>query len=101
MCFVHSGSAGSAGSAGLIQQASLGAQAAAAFSSVAGEGSAAGLDVAGFGTPEVVAGPGGVRTLDGYGRVLHNRWNRDLPPDRKSTRLNSSHAITSRMPSSA
>ena len=80
MCFVHSGSAGSAGSAGLIQQASLGAQAAAAFSSVAGEGSAAGLDVAGFGTPEVVAGPGGVRTLDGYGRVLHNRWNRDLPP---------------------
>jgi acetamidase/formamidase len=78
MCFVHSGSAGGAG---LIQQASVGAATAAAFSSVAaGGGSIGGLDVAGSGTPDVVAGPGGVRVLDGFGRVLHNRWNRDLPP---------------------
>jgi acetamidase/formamidase len=80
MCFVHSGSA-VGGGVGLIQQASVGAATAAAFSSVsAGGGSVGGLDVAGFGTPDVVAGPGGVRTLDGFGRVLHNRWNRDLPP---------------------
>jgi acetamidase/formamidase len=76
MCFVHSGSG-----AGLVQQASLGAAAAAAFSSVAsGGGPITGLDVAGEGTPDVVAGPGGVRVLDGYNKVLHNRWNRDLPP---------------------
>jgi acetamidase/formamidase len=83
MCFVHSGSAGGVG---LVQQAPVGAAAAAAFSSVAamraeGEvgGGIGGLDVAGSGTPDVVAGPGGVRVLDGFGRVLHNRWNRDLP----------------------
>ena len=38
-------------------------------------------------------------------RALADRYNRviveDLTRDRKSTRLNSSHAITSRMPSSA
>ncbi len=28
----------------------------------------------------VFAGPGGERVLDGFGQVLHNRWNRDLPP---------------------
>ena len=28
-------------------------------------------------------------------------WLKVVPPDRKSTRLNSSHALTSRMPSSA
>ena len=45
MCFVHSGSAGGVG---LIQQASVGAATAAAFSSVAaGGGSVGGLDVAG------------------------------------------------------
>ncbi len=78
MCFVHSGSVGGVG---LVQQAAVGAAAAAAFSSLAPGGrSVAGLDVAGSGTPEVVAGPGGVRVLDGYGQVLHNRWNRDLPP---------------------
>jgi hypothetical protein len=73
MCFVHSGSG-----VGLIQEASVGAATAAAFSSVAA-GAVGGLAVAGFGAPEVVAGPGGVRVLDGFGRVLHNRWNRDLP----------------------
>jgi acetamidase/formamidase len=78
MCFVHSGGAGGIG---LVQQATLGPAAAAAFSSVAaGGGVIGGLDVAGSGAPDVVAGPGGVRVLDGYDRVLHNRWNRDLPP---------------------
>jgi acetamidase/formamidase len=84
MCFVHSGSTGGGG---LVQQAALGTAAAAAFSSVAAGGGmmgdgevGGGLDVAGSGAPDVVAGPGGVRALDGFGRVLHNRWNRDLPP---------------------
>jgi acetamidase/formamidase len=77
MCFVHS----SGGSAGLVQQAAVGAAAAAAFSSVAASGGiAGGMDVVGSGTPDVVAGPGGERVLDGFGQVLHNRWNRDLPP---------------------
>jgi acetamidase/formamidase len=92
MCFVHSGGAG------LVQQAAVGSAAAAAFSSVGGAGGVAGgmdvagsggMDVAGSGTPDVVTGPGGPppqaaeaaeRVLDGFGRVLHNRWNRDLAP---------------------
>jgi acetamidase/formamidase len=76
MCFVHSGSAGGAG---LVQEAILGPAAAAAFSTVAASGFG-GLDVAGSGAPDVVTGPGAVPVLDGFGRVLHNRWNRDLPP---------------------
>src|SRR5579875_1382535 len=82
MCFVHGSGAGGAG---LVQQAAAGA-----FSGVAAAGgeAARGLDVAGSGTPDVVAGPGARpqaagqagRVLDGFGRVLHNRWNRDLPP---------------------
>jgi acetamidase/formamidase len=78
MCFVHSGSAHGGG---LLQQASLGAAAAAAFSTLAeGGGVAGGMDVAGSGTPDVVTGPAGARVVDGYGQVMHNRWNRDLPP---------------------
>src|SRR5260370_39279431 len=84
MCFVHSGSA-EGGS--LIQQTSLGAAAATAFSTLAagggmrGEGEVGGgMDVAASGSPDVVAGPGGARVLDGYGQILHTRWNRDLPP---------------------
>ena len=71
MCFVHSGS-------GLVQRAVLGEAAAAAFSGVAAGTWAMGMDVAGAGSPDVVAG--GQRVLDGYRQVLHNRWNRDLPP---------------------
>jgi len=52
----------------------------AAGGGIAGNGVAGGLDVAGSGTPDVVARPGGERVVDGYGQVLHNRWNRDLPP---------------------
>src|SRR6266568_1670494 len=78
MCFVPSSSPGG----GLVQSAAVGAVAAAAFSSVSGGGGAAGegVDVAGSGSPDVVAGPGGARVLDGFGQVLHNRWNRDLAP---------------------
>src|SRR5580704_11486231 len=82
MCFVHSGSAGSAGSAGggsLVQQTALGAAAATAFSALAAGGAVGGMDVA-AGSPDVVAGPGGARVVDGYGQILHTRWNRDLPP---------------------
>src|ERR1700693_4503664 len=82
MCFVHSGSAGSAGSAGggsLVQQTALGAAAATAFSTLAAGGAVGGMDVA-AGSPDVVTGPGGARVVDGYGQILHTRWNRDLPP---------------------
>ena len=77
MCFIHSGSAGAVG---LVQQASIGEAAAAAFSSVAAQGPVAGMDVPGSGTPDVIAAPGGAQVLDGFGQVLHTRWNRDLPP---------------------
>jgi acetamidase/formamidase len=74
MCFVHSGG-------GLVQRAVVGEAAAAAFSSVTtGDWSVGAMDVAASGTPETVAGPGGAPVLDGYRRLLHNRWNRDLPP---------------------
>ncbi len=78
MCFVHSGS-GAGGS--LVQQTALGAAAATAFSTLAaGGGVVGGMDVAGSGTPDVVTGPAGARVVDGYGQILHTRWNRDLPP---------------------
>ena len=74
MCFVHSGS-------GLVQRAVVGEATAAAFAGVAAGGWSVGaMDVAASGTPETVAGPGGAPVLDGYRQVLHNRWNRDLPP---------------------
>jgi acetamidase/formamidase len=75
MCFVHSGNAG-----GLVQRAAIGEAAATAFAGVAAGTWSAGMDVAGSGTPDVVAGAGQARVLDGYKDVLHNRWNRDLPP---------------------
>ena len=74
MCFVHSGS-------GLVQRAAVGEATAAAFASVAaGDWSVGAMNVAASGTPETVAGPGAAPVLDGYRQVLHNRWNRDLPP---------------------
>ena len=76
MCFVHSGSAGG----GLVQRAAIGEAAAAAFAGVAAGTWSTGMDVAGSGSPDSVAGPGEARVLDGYRQVLHNRWNRDLPP---------------------
>ncbi|SOF02247.1 hypothetical protein SAMN05446589_9363 [Streptomyces sp. OV198] len=77
MCFVHSGTVRNGG---LVQQASAGPAAAALSGLASGEGSLGGMDVAGSGSPEVTAGPSGDLVVDGYGRVLHNRWNRDLPP---------------------
>jgi acetamidase/formamidase len=74
MCFVHSGNAG----AGLVQRAPIGEAAAAAFGGVTAGTWSTGMDVAGSGSPDVVAGE--ARVLDGYDEVLHNRWNRDLPP---------------------
>jgi acetamidase/formamidase len=82
MCFIHSGSA----SGGLVQRAVVGEAAAAAFGGVAAGTWSVGMDVAGSGSPDVVAGAeeegrgGGRGVLDGYNQVLHNRWNRDLPP---------------------
>jgi len=77
MCFVHSGNAGGGS---LIQQTALGPAAATAFSTLAAGGGVVGsMDVTG-GSPDVVAGPGGARVVDGYGQILHTRWNRDLPP---------------------
>jgi len=75
MCFVHSGNA-----SGLVQRAAIGEAAAAAFSGVTAGNWAMGTDIAGSGSPDAVAGPGETRVLDGYRQVLHNRWNRDLPP---------------------
>jgi acetamidase/formamidase len=74
MCFAHSGN-------GLLRQTAIGPAAAAAFWSVSegGGGGSAPLDVPGSGTPATTAGPGDPRVLDGFGQVLHNRWNRDLP----------------------
>jgi acetamidase/formamidase len=65
---------------GLVQRAAIGEAAAAAFSGAAAGHWSMGTDIAGSGSPDVVAGPGATRVLDGYGQVLHNRWNRDLPP---------------------
>lgn len=76
MCFAHSATAGDA----VHVQAGVGPEAAASFAQLAGEGGLGTVDIAGSGTPEAVAGPRGDRILDGYGRVLHNRWNRDLEP---------------------
>jgi acetamidase/formamidase len=75
MCFAHSGTASEA----LHVQAEIGDDAAAAFSELAAVGSLGAVDVAGSGTPETVAAPPGERVLDGYSRVMQNRWNRDLP----------------------
>lgn len=77
MCFVHSATT-EHGS--LVQQASAGPASDAFSALAAGGGSVGGMDVAGSGSPDVTVGPNGENVVDGYGRVLHNRWNRDLPP---------------------
>ena len=74
MCFVHSGSTGGE----LMQRAAIGEATAAVFAGVAAGTWSTGMDVAGSGRPDVVAGE--TQVLDGYDEVLHNRWNRDLPP---------------------
>jgi acetamidase/formamidase len=75
MCFAHSATA----SESLHVQAGISDDAAAAFAGLADAGGLGRVDVAGSGTPEVVATTAGDRVLDGYTTVNHNRWNRDLP----------------------
>jgi acetamidase/formamidase len=82
VCFVHSDISRRT----FIEQISLGAAAAAA---VAGVGtslaaSAEGVPAAGVGRPDLVvaqapAGTAGAKTLDGFSRVMHNRFNQDIP----------------------
>lgn len=76
MCFAHSGTPSEA----LHVQTGVGAEAAQAFSRLAQSDGLPAVDVAGSGTPEVVMAPRGDRVLDGFSRVMHNRWNRDLDP---------------------
>ncbi|MCX4462322.1 acetamidase/formamidase family protein (plasmid) [Streptomyces sp. NBC_01340] len=64
----------------LIQQTAARSGSTALSGLATGEGRIGGTDVVGSGSPDLTAGPGGVNVVDGYGRVLHNRWNRDLPP---------------------
>jgi acetamidase/formamidase len=75
MCFAHSATA----SESLHVQAGIGSDAAQAFAGLAESGGLGAVDIAGSGTPDVLAAPYGERVLDGYGNVMHNRWNRDLP----------------------
>jgi acetamidase/formamidase len=73
MCFAHSGTPSEA----LHVQAGVGPATARRFAQLS-EGGLGSAEVAGSGTPEKVAAPEGDRILDGFGRVMHNRWNRDL-----------------------
>jgi hypothetical protein len=78
MCFVHTDSV--PWRAALLQQVSVGS---ATVESIAGVGATLrsageGIPARGVGKPEVVARPDG-QTIDGFSKVLHNRWNRDLP----------------------
>jgi len=86
MCFIHSDHLISRRS--FIQQCSVGTAAAAAIAGVGAKLAAAseGVSAPGVGRPDVVvpvvdidppAGP--VTTVDGFSKVLHNRWNHDIP----------------------
>jgi acetamidase/formamidase len=82
VCFIHS----DVSRRTFLEQISLGAAAAAA---VAGVGTrmaeaAEGIQAAGEGRPDLVvaqAPPGavGAKTLDGFSKVMHNRFNQDIP----------------------
>jgi acetamidase/formamidase len=83
VCFIHSDISRRT----FIEQFSLGAAAAAAVSGVSSSLLAAseGVAAAGVGRPDLVlaqapaAGPG-AKTIDGFSKVLHNRFNQDIPP---------------------
>lgn len=86
MCFLHSDPLVSRRQ--FIQQCSVGAAATAAIAGVGARLAAAneGVRAPGVGRPDVVvlAGgaadpPGNPVTIDGFSKVLHNRWNQDLP----------------------
>jgi acetamidase/formamidase len=85
MCFVHSDAHPSA--RGWVQSTPVSTTTAAAFegANVDLARASEGITVPGRGEPDAVIAPPatqtqGVRTIDGYSRTLHNRWNRDLPP---------------------
>ena len=76
MCFAHSGTPSDA----LHVQARVSAEAGAAFTGLARADGLGSVEVVGAGTPVAVVAPRGERVLDGFSRVMHNRWNRDLQP---------------------
>jgi len=76
MCFAYSGTASEA----LHVHAGIGPAAARTSAELGEGGGLSTADVARSDTPDAVAAPGGGRMLGGYGRVLHNGWNRDLEP---------------------
>jgi len=82
VCFVHSDISRRT----FIEQISLGAAAAAAVAGVGSRLAAAaeGVPAAGVGKPDLVVaqappGAAGAKTLDGFSRVMHNRFNQDIP----------------------
>lgn len=99
MCFVHSDR--HAFGEQLIQRVSVDGAVARAIAGAApplwafaGAGASGGMPVAGMGTPDAAVPPPASQpqsgsapapqptpaVVDGFSRVLHNRWNRDLPP---------------------
>ena len=82
MCFLHADNAVSRRE--FIQQVSVGAAAAAALSGVGPKLALAaeGMDAQGVGDPDTIVPAAAVtpsRVIDGFSRVLQNRWNQDLP----------------------
>jgi acetamidase/formamidase len=85
VCFIHSDS--DISRRRFIQQFSLGAAAAAAIADVGTRLAEAseGVGVGGRTEPDLVVAaaqgpsPAGVKTVDGFSKVLHNRFNQDLP----------------------
>src|SRR5437870_12021155 len=82
VCFVHSDISRRT----FIEQVSLGAMAAAAVSGVGSALAAAGEGVAapGVGKPDLIVAQappagGAAKTIDGFSKVLHNRFNQDIP----------------------
>jgi len=83
MCFVHADISRRT----FIEQISLGAAAAAAVAGVRTSvaSAAEGVPASGVGRPDVVVaqvppGTPGAKTVDGFSKVLHNRFNQDIPP---------------------
>jgi hypothetical protein len=83
VCFVHADISRRT----FIEQISLGAAAAAAVAGVSTRlaESAEGVSAAGVGRPDLVVaqappGAAGAKTLDGFSKVMHNRFNQDIRP---------------------
>jgi hypothetical protein len=96
MCFLHADNAVSRRQ--FIQQVSVGAAAAAALAGVGPKLALAaeGIDAQGVGDPDTVvpaatADPN--RVIDGFSKVLQNRWNQDLAPVAKGSRQNNCSSL--------